>query len=62
MDRVAWRAIVHRVSKSWTLLKRLSMHECIDTLIYKYMFDIILSTGFGVCVCAYNDKLTVSAS
>ena len=30
------------------------------------MFDIILSTGFGVCVgvcvCVYNDKLTVSAS
>ena len=25
MDRGAWRAIVHRVTKSWTRLKRLSM-------------------------------------
>ena len=27
VDRGAWRATVHRVSKSWTWLKRLSMHE-----------------------------------
>ena len=27
-DRGDWRAIVHRVTKSWTRLKRLSMHEC----------------------------------
>ena len=26
MDRGAWQATVHRVAKSWTLLKRLSMH------------------------------------
>ena len=26
MDRGAWRATVHRVAKSWTWLKRLSMH------------------------------------
>ena len=26
MDRRAWRAIVHRVTKSWTRLNRLSMH------------------------------------
>ena len=25
-DRGAWRTIVHRVAKSWTQLKRLSMH------------------------------------
>ena len=25
-DRGAWRAIVHRVTQSWTRLKRLSMH------------------------------------
>uniref|UniRef100_A0AC11E9P4 Solute carrier family 66 member 2 n=1 Tax=Ovis aries TaxID=9940 RepID=A0AC11E9P4_SHEEP len=33
MDRGAWRAIVHRVAKSWTPLKRLSLHTqhtCID--------------------------------
>ena len=28
MDRGAWRATVHRVAKSWTQLKRLSMHAC----------------------------------
>ena len=28
MDRGAWLAIVHRVSKSWTQLTRLSTHLC----------------------------------
>ena len=28
MDRRTWQAIVHRVTKSWTLLKWLSMHSC----------------------------------
>ena len=26
MDRGAWQAIVHRITKIWTQLKRLSMH------------------------------------
>ena len=26
MDRVAWQAMVHSITKSWTQLKRLSMH------------------------------------
>ena len=26
MDRGTWRATVHQITKSWTLLKRLSMH------------------------------------
>ena len=29
MDRGAWQATVHRVTKSWTPLKQLSMHACI---------------------------------
>ena len=29
MDRGAWRATIHRVTKSWTRLKRLSMHALI---------------------------------
>ena len=29
MDREAWWATVHRVTKSWTELKRLSKHACI---------------------------------
>ena len=28
MDREAWQAIVHRVTKSQTGLKQLSMHAC----------------------------------
>ena len=32
MDRGAWRAAVHRVAKSWTQLKWLSMH--VHTLLY----------------------------
>ena len=28
MDRGAWRATVHRVTKSWTQLKQLSRHTC----------------------------------
>ena len=28
--RKAWRTTVHRVAKSWTWLKRLSMHACIQ--------------------------------
>ena len=28
MDRGAWQATVHRVAKSWTQLKRLSMYAC----------------------------------
>ena len=31
MDRGAWRATVHRVAKSWTQMKQLSMH-----FIYSY--------------------------
>ena len=27
MERGAWEAIVHRVSKSWTQLRQLSIHE-----------------------------------
>ena len=28
MDGEAWWAIIHRVAKSWTRLKRLDMHSC----------------------------------
>jgi len=29
VDRGAWWAAVHRVTQSWTKLKRLSMHACV---------------------------------
>ena len=28
MDRGAWQATVHGVTKSWTRVKQLSMHAC----------------------------------
>ena len=31
MDRRAWRATVHRITKSWTLLKQLSAHVHMHT-------------------------------
>ena len=40
MDRGAWRAIIHRVAKSWTQLKQLSthIHTHIHTHVYVYMY------------------------
>ena len=38
MDRGAWQATVHRVTKSWTRLKRLrmhSMHSCFHAMMAK---------------------------
>ena len=29
MDGGAWWAVVHRVARSWTRLKRLGMHACV---------------------------------
>ena len=43
MDRGAWWATVHRVTKSWTRLKRLSMHLCIPMLKVCYLYIIRLS-------------------
>ena len=34
VDKGAWRAMVHRITKGWTLLKWLSMHAC-NILKYK---------------------------
>ena len=31
MDRGAWQAVVHRVTKSWILLKQLSTQRCVCT-------------------------------
>ena len=36
MDRGDWEATVHRVTKSKTWLKRLSMHACVHGLLYVY--------------------------
>ena len=39
VDSGAWQALVHRITKSWTWLKRLSKHVCI---VYMY-----------TCICMY---------
>ena len=35
MDREAWRAVVHRVKKSWTQLKRFSMYASCHIWVYQ---------------------------
>ena len=40
MDRGAWRAMVHRVAKSWTPLKQLSMHIYIHMHTFSDSFPI----------------------
>ena len=43
MDRGAWRATVHGVTKSWTQLKRLSTHSThTHTYRYVYVYDIYI--------------------
>ena len=46
VDRSAWRAIVHRVSKSWTFkvrrLKRLSTAQHVDIYMYMIYTDIYI--------------------
>ena len=39
MDRGAWYAMVHRVTKSWTQLKRLSIHAY--TIVYFYQLLLV---------------------
>ena len=46
MDRGAWRAVVHRVTKNWTL-RQLSTHAHINVVI------ICTHTLLCVCVCVY---------
>ena len=45
MDRGAWRATVHRVTKGWTRLKQLSMHAC--NVYVKFTVLTILSAWFS---------------
>ena len=35
MDRGAWRAMIHRVAKSWTQLKQLRMHKLIFKCLWR---------------------------
>ena len=56
MDRRAWQAIVHRVAKSWTLLKWLSMHSCWLSYIsfcIKLLSSAFFSKGM-ICIGSFN--------
>ena len=56
MDRRAWQAIVHRVAKSWTLLKWLSMHSCWLSCIsfcIKLLSSAFFSKGM-ICIGSFN--------
>ena len=46
MDRGTWWATVHRITKSWTRLKRLIMHACILTYLPLCQFS---KTIFSTC-------------
>ena len=62
MDRGAWQATVHGIAKSWTQLKRLSMHAihfqfhcagCFGTRIYLDSVDILhiqCNTSIFLCL------------
>ena len=43
MDRGAWRATVHRVAKSWKLLKQLSTHKPIRKAFIPAFFITLVS-------------------
>ena len=50
MDRGAWWVIVHRVTKSWTRLKRLSMHTHVHALKF-YLILICQSKKYAIFHC-----------
>ena len=57
MDRGAWRSTVHRVTKSWTRLKRLSMHTHMHGYIQLIHFAVYLKHNIGNQVyCNTNFK------
>ena len=68
MDRGARWATVHGVAKSWTRLKRLSMHACVYKLynVYKYIISkhivniIIAYSGGWLMVCAQSLDTLIS--
>ena len=68
MDRGVWWATVHGVAKSWTRLKRLSMHTCVYKLynVYKYIISkhivniIIAYSGGWLMVCAQSLDTLIS--
>ena len=74
MDRGAWWAMVHRVSKSWTRLRQLSMHACTwiregsnwpklkREEVVGISFDLLLMEVKGTTLDAWLTPSTVSLS
>ena len=51
MERGAWQAMIHRTTKSWTWLKRLSKHTCSGSLCHSA--EAVISFIRYVCISAY---------
>ena len=59
MDRGAWQAIIHRVAKSWTWLKWLSMHVYLlfnIQLAYSLTYRISWISNVKSLLCGYFPK------
>ena len=52
MDRGAWRAMVHRVAKSWTPLKQLSMHIYTHAHFFRFFSHIGYYKTLSIGPCA----------
>ena len=51
MEREDWQAIIHRVSKSCTRLKQLSMHACASTYVfYTPLHHLYILYDLYVCI------------
>ena len=49
MDKGAWQAVVHMVTKSWIQLKLLSMHACT----YVYIYNIYTFLNCLIITCMF---------
>ena len=49
MDRGAWQTTVYRVAKSWTWLKWLSMHACMQSRNVLTLLELIICSASKIC-------------
>ena len=57
MDRRAWWATVHRVTKSWTQLKQLNIHYNNSCMIIPLFFFLTLDTLFFLAILQKGQEL-----
>ena len=51
MDKGAWWAVIHRVTKSWTRWKQLSTHthsEAAVTIIIHVLWTLVIQNGYNL--------------